>query len=238
MAVNGRRKARAARRRKRRMDRVAHDLSDEQWTALIVAWGGCAYCGRDRDAAADATACWRSLVVGATRSTTSCRPAAPATPASATTRSRAGYGESGSTSARSSCVTWRSTPRSPRGSTTQSRDTFQRSGGTTGSVGHGAEASSEAARRTSIDSSPRRAANCTPTGRPLRVGARRDAHRRVAGGVEDAGERAERRRRAPWSRAGSCRPTRARGHRSASSGVSNTSCASKNGATSRLGASS
>jgi 5-methylcytosine-specific restriction endonuclease McrA len=45
MAVNGRRKARAARRRKRRMDRVAHDLSDEQWTALIVAWGGCAYCG-------------------------------------------------------------------------------------------------------------------------------------------------------------------------------------------------
>jgi len=45
MAVNGRRKARAARRRKRRMERVVHDLSDEQWTALKVVWGGCAYCG-------------------------------------------------------------------------------------------------------------------------------------------------------------------------------------------------
>jgi 5-methylcytosine-specific restriction endonuclease McrA len=45
MAVNGSRKARSARRRKRRMDRVEHDLSDEQWSALKVAWGGCAYCG-------------------------------------------------------------------------------------------------------------------------------------------------------------------------------------------------
>jgi len=27
------------------MDRVEHDLSDEQWTALRNAWGGCAYCG-------------------------------------------------------------------------------------------------------------------------------------------------------------------------------------------------
>jgi 5-methylcytosine-specific restriction endonuclease McrA len=45
MAVNGRRKARAARKRKRRMDRVEHDLSDEQWNALKAAWGGCAYCG-------------------------------------------------------------------------------------------------------------------------------------------------------------------------------------------------
>ena len=45
MAVNRSRKARVARRRKRRMDRVEHDLSDEQWTALKVAWGGCAYCG-------------------------------------------------------------------------------------------------------------------------------------------------------------------------------------------------
>jgi hypothetical protein len=27
------------------MDRVAHDLSDAQWTALKAAWGGCAYCG-------------------------------------------------------------------------------------------------------------------------------------------------------------------------------------------------
>ena len=43
--VGGSRKARAARRRKRRMDRVEHDLSDGQWTALKAAWGGCAYCG-------------------------------------------------------------------------------------------------------------------------------------------------------------------------------------------------
>ena len=27
------------------MDRVDHDLSDAQWTALKAAWGGCAYCG-------------------------------------------------------------------------------------------------------------------------------------------------------------------------------------------------
>ena len=34
-----------ARRRKRRMGRVEHDLSDDQWVALMEAWGGCAYCG-------------------------------------------------------------------------------------------------------------------------------------------------------------------------------------------------
>lgn len=45
MAVKRSRKAKAARRRKRRMDRVEHDLSDEQWTAIQTAWGGCAYCG-------------------------------------------------------------------------------------------------------------------------------------------------------------------------------------------------
>jgi 5-methylcytosine-specific restriction endonuclease McrA len=27
------------------MARVEHDLSDQQWTALKEAWGGCAYCG-------------------------------------------------------------------------------------------------------------------------------------------------------------------------------------------------
>jgi 5-methylcytosine-specific restriction endonuclease McrA len=36
-----------ARRRKRRMARVEHDLTDEQWAALMDAWGGCAYCGGD-----------------------------------------------------------------------------------------------------------------------------------------------------------------------------------------------
>jgi 5-methylcytosine-specific restriction endonuclease McrA len=45
MAVNRSRKARLARRRQRRMARVEHDLSDEQWNALKDAWGGCAYCG-------------------------------------------------------------------------------------------------------------------------------------------------------------------------------------------------
>jgi 5-methylcytosine-specific restriction endonuclease McrA len=45
MAVNRSRKARAARKRKRRMDRVEHDLSDAQWTVLKAVWGGCAYCG-------------------------------------------------------------------------------------------------------------------------------------------------------------------------------------------------
>lgn len=34
-----------ARRRKRRMAQQTHDLTAEQWTALIEAWGGCAYCG-------------------------------------------------------------------------------------------------------------------------------------------------------------------------------------------------
>ena len=45
MAVNRSRRARVARRRKRRMDSVDHDLSDAEWIALKAAWGGCAYCG-------------------------------------------------------------------------------------------------------------------------------------------------------------------------------------------------
>ena len=27
------------------MERVEHDLSDAQWSAIQEAWGGCAYCG-------------------------------------------------------------------------------------------------------------------------------------------------------------------------------------------------
>jgi len=46
MAAGGSRKVRAARRRKRRMMRVEHDLTDAEWTALQDAWGGCAYCGK------------------------------------------------------------------------------------------------------------------------------------------------------------------------------------------------
>ncbi|WP_082949734.1 HNH endonuclease [Mycobacterium sp. ACS4331] len=34
-----------ARRRKRRMAKVEHDLTPQQWSALKQAWGGCAYCG-------------------------------------------------------------------------------------------------------------------------------------------------------------------------------------------------
>jgi len=45
MVVTRTRKVRAARRRKRWMDRVENDLTDEQWAALRSAWGGCAYCG-------------------------------------------------------------------------------------------------------------------------------------------------------------------------------------------------
>ena len=45
MAVSRSRRARAARRRKRRMARVEHDLTEEQWAALKAAWAGCAYCG-------------------------------------------------------------------------------------------------------------------------------------------------------------------------------------------------
>ena len=45
MAVNRSRRATIARRRKRRMAAVEHDLSVEQWAALQDAWGGCAYCG-------------------------------------------------------------------------------------------------------------------------------------------------------------------------------------------------
>ena len=39
------RRARYAQRRMRRMSRREHDLSDQQWKALVGAWGGCAYCG-------------------------------------------------------------------------------------------------------------------------------------------------------------------------------------------------
>lgn len=47
MAVSRTRTARAARKRKKRMARKDHDLSDDQWQALLDAWEGCAYCGAD-----------------------------------------------------------------------------------------------------------------------------------------------------------------------------------------------
>ena len=45
MPASRSRSARYARRRKRRMAQVAHDLTDGQWGVLTAAWGGCAYCG-------------------------------------------------------------------------------------------------------------------------------------------------------------------------------------------------
>ncbi|MFK7916877.1 MAG: HNH endonuclease [Ilumatobacter sp.] len=47
MATNQSRRARASRKRQRRMKRVEHDLTDDQWNALQHAWGGCAYCMAD-----------------------------------------------------------------------------------------------------------------------------------------------------------------------------------------------
>jgi hypothetical protein len=45
VAVNRSRRARAARRRKRRVNAIVNDLTIEQWAALKAAWNGCAYCG-------------------------------------------------------------------------------------------------------------------------------------------------------------------------------------------------
>jgi len=45
MAVSRTRRARAARKRKRRLDAVVNDLTVEQWAAIQAAWNGCAYCG-------------------------------------------------------------------------------------------------------------------------------------------------------------------------------------------------
>jgi 5-methylcytosine-specific restriction endonuclease McrA len=45
MAGNRSRRARAARKRNRRLGLVVNDLTVEQWEALKAAWNGCAYCG-------------------------------------------------------------------------------------------------------------------------------------------------------------------------------------------------
>ncbi|MCB1282842.1 MAG: HNH endonuclease [Microthrixaceae bacterium] len=39
------RRARYARRRTARLARVDNDLSNDEWRALVDAWGACAYCG-------------------------------------------------------------------------------------------------------------------------------------------------------------------------------------------------
>ena len=53
MAVSQTRRARAARKRKRRVDAADNDLTPAQWEAILDAWGGCAYCGAQ--ASADAS---------------------------------------------------------------------------------------------------------------------------------------------------------------------------------------
>ncbi|CAM3651625.1 HNH endonuclease [Mycobacterium frederiksbergense] len=45
MAASSSRRARAARKRIRRVKAVVNDLTPEQWSAIRDAWGGCAYCG-------------------------------------------------------------------------------------------------------------------------------------------------------------------------------------------------
>ncbi|MFC6010486.1 HNH endonuclease [Nocardia lasii] len=45
MPTGGSKQVRAARKRKKRMASVSHDLTDAQWDALKASWGGCAYCG-------------------------------------------------------------------------------------------------------------------------------------------------------------------------------------------------
>ncbi len=45
MAADRSRRARAARKRKKRMDGADNDLTDAQWATLKERWAGCAYCG-------------------------------------------------------------------------------------------------------------------------------------------------------------------------------------------------
>ncbi|PKQ27388.1 MAG: endonuclease [Actinobacteria bacterium HGW-Actinobacteria-4] len=52
MAVSQSRRARAARKRKRRVDAAGSDLTAAQWALILNAWGTCAYC--ETPASADA----------------------------------------------------------------------------------------------------------------------------------------------------------------------------------------
>lgn len=47
MAAKNIRRARAARRRTRRLNAVVNDLTPAQWAEILAAWSGCAYCGAD-----------------------------------------------------------------------------------------------------------------------------------------------------------------------------------------------
>jgi 5-methylcytosine-specific restriction endonuclease McrA len=45
MAVSRSRRARAARKRRRRVNAVVNDLTADEWASIKAAWNGCAYCG-------------------------------------------------------------------------------------------------------------------------------------------------------------------------------------------------
>ena len=45
MAATNSRRARASRRRQRRVGAVVNDLTPAQWASIKAAWSGCAYCG-------------------------------------------------------------------------------------------------------------------------------------------------------------------------------------------------
>jgi 5-methylcytosine-specific restriction endonuclease McrA len=107
MVVSRGSKARAARRRKRRMAGVEHDLTDEQWTALRTVWGGCAYCGAsDKPLQRD---CILPVSRGGRYTLDNVVPACPSCNTSkCNEKSPAGSGESGSTSGPSCCVTSKS----------------------------------------------------------------------------------------------------------------------------------
>lgn len=45
MAPTNSRRARAARKRKRRMDGAQNDLTVAEWATIRALWNGCAYCG-------------------------------------------------------------------------------------------------------------------------------------------------------------------------------------------------
>ena len=113
--VAGSRRARAIRRRKRRMGRVDHDLSAAQWIALKAAWGGCAYCGASntplqRDCVLALSRGGRYTLANIVPVCRSCNAS------SATPKSPAGCAAGDSTNAPSCCATLRSTLRSHCGS--------------------------------------------------------------------------------------------------------------------------
>lgn len=45
MPVSNTRRARASRRRARRVAAADNDLTPHEWAAIVEAWGACAYCG-------------------------------------------------------------------------------------------------------------------------------------------------------------------------------------------------